>query len=425
MDEYRYAHLLPSEFRQRLASMPLAYLPLGTLEWHGEHLPLGSDAILSEGLMVECAQRFGGIVMPPVYLGPDRVQHDGEGAPLYGMDYADSTDPHRRLEGSCYWVSDAFFGEMIDAILSQIERAGFKFVFADGHFPSRRLWCETMAAREQRFQLKLLGITDDVAPKWKSQIDHAARNETSLAMCYRGELVDLDQLPESRDVWPQGVTGEDPRDASTAYGQACIASTVEVAGHLIAKACGRVCLDVSTETIEFPAIRSNLDYLFLSQAFQPDVVNALLRLAEQVGFHQGTYADGRQRNNQVAFFNRSKTYPLGPIFDRVVEIAGRASQMLDIEVDPARLDKIQVSRYMPGESYGDHVDHHVDIEDNRKLSIFCSMTENGQFSIRQSHLDVGLGDAVIFPSTAQHAAPPQPTGTRYSFVAWIPGPTWT
>ena len=69
----RYAELRPHQFRERLQHRPVAYLPLGTLEWHGEHLPLGSDAIISEGLMCECAQRFGGIVMPPIHLGPDRA----------------------------------------------------------------------------------------------------------------------------------------------------------------------------------------------------------------------------------------------------------------------------------------------------------------------------------------------------------------
>ena len=36
MEKVRYADLLPWEFRQRLAARPVAYLPLGTLEWHGE-----------------------------------------------------------------------------------------------------------------------------------------------------------------------------------------------------------------------------------------------------------------------------------------------------------------------------------------------------------------------------------------------------
>ena len=102
MEKVRYSDLLPWEFRERLAAKPVAYLPLGTLEWHGEHLPLGSDAIQSEGLMIECAQRFGGIVMPPIHLGPDRAWDRGGGEVLQGMDYADSTDPHRQLDRSSF-----------------------------------------------------------------------------------------------------------------------------------------------------------------------------------------------------------------------------------------------------------------------------------------------------------------------------------
>ncbi len=49
-DKVRYAELRPREFRERLAQRPLALPPLGTLEGHGEQLPLGSDAIISEGV---------------------------------------------------------------------------------------------------------------------------------------------------------------------------------------------------------------------------------------------------------------------------------------------------------------------------------------------------------------------------------------
>lgn len=38
-----YEELCPAEFQERLQACPVAYLPLGTLEWHGPHLPLGAD----------------------------------------------------------------------------------------------------------------------------------------------------------------------------------------------------------------------------------------------------------------------------------------------------------------------------------------------------------------------------------------------
>jgi len=232
----RYSDLLPYEFRARLAQRPIAYLPLGTLEWHGEHLPLGADAIQSEALMLECASRFGGIVMPPIHLGPDSSELTADGKMLIGMDRADTTKPRQQLDGSCYWVSGGVYAILIDAILTQLKRAGFKAVFADGHGPSRWSWVDGIPDRERRFGLKLFGVTKEVADQWKSQIDHAARNETALVMHYRPELADLSRLPQNRAEWPQGVGGEDPRDATAAHGKECMEKSIELVRQLLSKA---------------------------------------------------------------------------------------------------------------------------------------------------------------------------------------------
>ena len=227
MDTVRYEDLLPHQFRLRLAECPVAYLPLGTLEWHGEHLPLGSDAIISHGLMIKAAEKLGGIVMPPIYVGPDRSQLQLNGSQLQGMDTADVTTPHRQLDGSCYWVSEGLFMSLIDNIIEQLKRAGFKVVFADGHGPSRNSWVNHLIEREVRFGLKLLGVTKDFRQSWQSQMDHAAENETSLVMALRPDLVDLSQLPEDKSVWPQGVDGSDPRQANAIAGQSYLKSSIE------------------------------------------------------------------------------------------------------------------------------------------------------------------------------------------------------
>ena len=59
MTRVRYQNLTPEEFRARLRERPIAYLPLGTLEWHGEHLPLGADALISEGTHGRMRQAVG------------------------------------------------------------------------------------------------------------------------------------------------------------------------------------------------------------------------------------------------------------------------------------------------------------------------------------------------------------------------------
>ncbi|MCL2664474.1 MAG: creatininase family protein, partial [Defluviitaleaceae bacterium] len=80
-----YEELTPNEFRARIVEMPVAYLPLGTLEWHGEHLPLGADGLQSRGFFSALAKKIGGIVLPMLFLGPDRQAEIG-GKEYYGMD---------------------------------------------------------------------------------------------------------------------------------------------------------------------------------------------------------------------------------------------------------------------------------------------------------------------------------------------------
>lgn len=233
----RYTELLPHEFRARLKARPAAYLPLGTLEWHGEHLPLGADALISEGLFLRCAREHGGIVLPPLFLGPDRAKPGPDGIPLQGMDYHETVTPHRPLDGSAYWCPPGFFVQLVDTVLEQLKRAGFHCVVADGHGPSRQSWRTHLKEREERFGLKLLGVTEELAKDWRCMTDHAAKNETALVMALRPELPDLAQLGADRGVWPQGVWwGPDPREATARYGEECLAAAVAAIGRELAKA---------------------------------------------------------------------------------------------------------------------------------------------------------------------------------------------
>jgi creatinine amidohydrolase len=218
-EKVKYIELRPAEFRIRLRQKPLAYLPLGTLEWHGEHLPLGADAIQSETLMLECARRFGGIVMPPIFLGPDRRMETETGNYFVGMDYAQSTQPRQMLAGSAYWVSPGFFLSILDSILEQLQRAGFKAVFADGHGPSRRIWVESIERNEKKFGLKLEGVTPDLKSSWPYMVDHAAENETSIMMNIRPDLVDLSVYPKGELSPVMGVNGSHPCKASANAGK--------------------------------------------------------------------------------------------------------------------------------------------------------------------------------------------------------------
>ena len=43
--EVRYHMLRPAQIVERRQTYSVAYIPIGTIEWHGVHNPLGSDTL--------------------------------------------------------------------------------------------------------------------------------------------------------------------------------------------------------------------------------------------------------------------------------------------------------------------------------------------------------------------------------------------
>lgn len=229
-----YAELTPTEFRQRLAEAPIAYLPLGTLEWHGEHLPIGSDGMQSAGFFQLLAEEVGGIVLPMLFLVPDRRQVV-EGRELYGMDICHAGDAAQsyetqQLDGSAYWVPDDTFGVILDATLKQLARAGFRIVVAHGHGPSISYYRDHAQEWQERYGIECLVCWGGEHDRegLGIQVDHAAMNETSLMMALHPDLVHMAYLPADLAQWPVAVGGRDPRvHASPELGQRALALNVE------------------------------------------------------------------------------------------------------------------------------------------------------------------------------------------------------
>jgi creatinine amidohydrolase len=64
VNECRYPYLAPSELEARLKQKPVLYLPIGSLEWHNEHLPLGTDTFHAIVLAQRLCDRIGGVMLP-------------------------------------------------------------------------------------------------------------------------------------------------------------------------------------------------------------------------------------------------------------------------------------------------------------------------------------------------------------------------
>jgi len=224
-EETLYERLTPADFESRIRKAPIAYLPLGTLEWHGPHLPLGSDFLQSQGLFIQLARRVGGIVLPPLFLGPDSMR-EVEGVEYYGMDLSKQVlNPPKQLTGSAYWVSDQLFSVMVEAVLKQLRRAGFRIVVAHGHGPSTNHFVKNGDSLGEKLNLVIMTVwrrKEERKPSTEFQYDHAAANETSIMMALHPGLVHMENLPRDSKE-PIGIIGKDPREhASATHGRRII-----------------------------------------------------------------------------------------------------------------------------------------------------------------------------------------------------------
>jgi creatinine amidohydrolase len=205
--------LLPWQLREVMAQRSVAYIPLGTYEWHGEHLPVGLDALTAHGLCLRAAAQDGGVVMPPLYYGTG----GGHGHYPWTIIKAEPTEIEAqlvftlaRLQTFGFKRAVLFSGHFADTQLDMIDRIAVQWNAGEGPL-------KVYATAVNRIE----GL--DFAP------DHAGIFETTLLAALRPDLVQLDRLkplseaPLAADeddfgatrhdrhhpIW--GVFGPDPR----------------------------------------------------------------------------------------------------------------------------------------------------------------------------------------------------------------------
>ena len=205
----RYEELLPHEMEEIIKDKPIAYLPFGTLEWHGLHLALGNDAVKAYELCLRVAEKAGGVIVPATYWA------------IGGMPHPWTT----RLDAQL--IERLFY-----AIFEQMAHVGFKVVVAmTGHYGIEQFYTLKKAACEfmHRSNLVVAPMPEyEVALEKGYRGDHAAKWETSILWALRPELVDVSRLSKNLDEPLEGVGGEDPRVyASKELGEEVISHMVD------------------------------------------------------------------------------------------------------------------------------------------------------------------------------------------------------
>ena len=114
MDETsRYELMRPQQIIEARDRAAIAYVPIGPMEWHGPHLPVGMDMLHAYRMALEAARLTGGVVLPPLPLGTEtytdaeRLRHRGFTGDerVHGMDYPGFSLPSLYTEESVMGVA--------------------------------------------------------------------------------------------------------------------------------------------------------------------------------------------------------------------------------------------------------------------------------------------------------------------------------
>jgi len=222
MNKINYELMLPHEMDKAVAEFPVAYVPIGSLEWHGKHLALGNDTLKALGILEHTARRFGGVVLPPTYWGLVGAWHPW----TFGDMDADA------------------FRKMCEYIFRSLAALGFKVIIAvtghdvPAHIEHMRAALETV---QKDFPVQGLAMMEgDLTDFGEHKMDHAAHWETSILMYLRPDCVDMHQIRDddlsgwnAEDWSSPGIGGQDPRNgkANKELGQMLVEGMADAIGN--------------------------------------------------------------------------------------------------------------------------------------------------------------------------------------------------
>ena len=230
----RLLELAPRELSRIVAKKPVILVPIGTVEWHADHLPLGVDSLLSVAICEDIARRTGCIVAPLLSCGVCR-----------------DLQPERGFYGTVDTIREQTLSDLVTDVLKGYAKMGFrKAVLFSGHFETEHFSAisegMSRAGSIQSVFLTALDLLkdkvrefDDVTRTWPFAGDHAAEWETSIMLEYFPDLVDMNKAPETIELdmpgLPEYISRRYHRRATREYGQKLRRAVVSSGARMIRK----------------------------------------------------------------------------------------------------------------------------------------------------------------------------------------------
>jgi len=210
----KYEEMCPKEINDVLRECPVAYLAWGAHEWHGVHNPVGLDTLKAYNMVLALCAETGGVVLPPVYCGYQTMK------PWAGFKHT-------------FEFSKELVTRFVYEHLENLHDEGFKvMVVVMGHYGGKHV--EAVRAGVAQFAErhrypKVLAVTDYEPASWVdvSGGDHAGKNETSLMLHFRPDLVDLSRLPDGALVHTRDGCTPNAKEATAERGAMLVRVFVE------------------------------------------------------------------------------------------------------------------------------------------------------------------------------------------------------
>ncbi|MFC1614006.1 creatininase family protein [Gemmatimonadota bacterium] len=251
LQEVCISYLRPGQVKERLEQVPVVYVPVGPIEWHGLHMPFGADPLNAQTVALAVCKITGGIVWPTLSFGSASLRNPEQSKKLFGFEeglHTWSVDFPGNILPSAY-CSAEILALIVRETIREASNMGAKLiVLMSGHAAGPHLNALESVAREVTAEGKVLVYTRgawEKEPLYPKKDGHATAGETSLIMAQTNsvDLSKLPPLPEKLKYTETGIVDDwsssgktnymvldeaDPRRAaSPAYGKAAIAHTVE------------------------------------------------------------------------------------------------------------------------------------------------------------------------------------------------------
>jgi len=157
---------------------PVALWPVGAVEPHGPHAPLGTDTLISVGMCERAAERLGNaVVLPPLPFGVTR----------YGASFAGAIG-----------IRESTLHAIVLDVAEAVAESGFRrLVIVNNHFEPEQVATLRAAAHEAGalyLDLVRRRNAERLTDEFRRGSCHAGRYETSLVLADRPDLVSVERM---------------------------------------------------------------------------------------------------------------------------------------------------------------------------------------------------------------------------------------